>query len=211
MDVKPIIILGGGGHARVVVDTLFVCDARVLGFVDRDPQKTELEGLQRLGGDEYILSSFDPDEIMIANGVGSIGKPGARLQLFNRFKQHGFSFVTIIHPRAVVSPRAILKEGVQVMAGAIIQPAAHIGENTIVNTGAVVDHDCTIGAHVHIGPGATLSGEVTVGAYSHIGTGASVIQGIKIGSRSIVGAGSVVIRPVEDDVTVVGVPAVQKG
>ena len=210
MNVKPIIILGGGGHARVVVDTLYAHKADVIGFVDKDPLKTTLNGLPRLGAEDYILESCNAEEIVVANGIGSIGQPGARYEWFVRLRQHGYSMVSIIHPSSIISPSVRLGMGVQVMARAVLQPGVHVKENTIINTGAIVDHDCEIGAHVHIGPGAVLSGNVSVGDGAHVGTGASVIQGIKIGAKSIVGAGSVVIRNVEDNVIVAGVPAVKK-
>lgn len=210
MSLKPIIILGGGGHARVVADTLRACKADVLGFVDKDPLKTTLDGLRRLGAEEYILESCNADEVVIANGIGSVGWPGDRYEWFIRLSQSGYNFTSVIHPTATLSPLVHLGRGVQVMARAVVQPGVHLEVNTIVNTGAIVDHDCQIGAHVHIGPGAVLSGNVTVGDCAHIGTGASVIEGINIGAESIVGAGSVVIRDVKDKVIVAGVPAVKK-
>ncbi|MBX2819383.1 MAG: acetyltransferase [Rhodothermaceae bacterium] len=210
MKSLPIIVLGGGGHARVVIDALLACNEQVLGFVDADPDKTDVEGLRRLGQVEYIAETYRSDKVLLANGFGSIGMPGARLTYFEKYKQWGFQFISVIHPRAIVSPSTTLEEGVQVMAGAIIQPGVSVGENSIINTGASVDHDCTIGSHVHVAPRATLSGTVRVGDCAHIGTGAVVIQGIDIGAESMVGAGSVVVKDVEKGSTVLGNPAVRK-
>lgn len=210
MESKPIIVIGGGGHARVVIDALVACGADVRGFVDLDPLKEEVDGLSRLGGDDSIYELFEPGSVYLVNGIGSLGPPGIRRSIYNRFRQKGYIFKTCIHPRAVVSPQAHLAQGVQIMAGAVVQPGATLRENTIVNTGATVDHDCRVGSHVHIAPGVTLSGDVSIGDCSHIGAGATVIQGIQIGSHSIVGAGSVVIRDVEEGDTVMGVPATRR-
>ena len=210
MKLLPIIVLGGGGHARVVVDALLASEVQVLGFVDADPEKKDVEGLRRLGEVEYIAETYKSDKILLANGFGSIGTPGARLKYFDMYKELGFHFISVVHPKAIVSPSANLEEGVQIMAGAIVQPGVSVGKNSIINTGVSIDHDCTIGAHVHVAPRATLSGAVRVGDYAHIGTGAVVIQGIEIGAESMVGAGSVVIKEVEKGTTVLGNPAIQK-
>ena len=210
MKSLPIIVLGGGGHARVIVDALLACDEQVLGFVDADPDKKDVEGLRRLGKVEYIAETYKSDKILLANGLGSIGMPEARLKYFNMYKQLGFQFITVVHPKAIVASSAKLEEGVQVMAGAIIQPGVFVGENSIINTGASVDHDCTIGSHVHVAPRVALSGTVRVGDYAHLGTGAVVIQGIEIGAESMVGAGSVVVKDVADGSTVWGNPASKK-
>lgn len=203
---KPIIILGGGGHARVVRNVLRCAGASVLGFVDIDVQKKKLNDLLRLGDDSVILE-YDQDEVLLANGLGSVGLPGARLNRYIWFKEKGYIFTQVIHPETVIADDVALGEGVQVMAGAVVQPGTSIGNNTIINTRSSVDHDCEIGAHVHIAPGVTLSGQVTIGERSHIGTGTSIIQGMRVGSGSLVGAGSVVIHPVADDSKVWGVPA----
>lgn len=202
---KSIIILGGGGHASVVLDALQCAGASVTGFVDID-QKKKLNDLLHLGDDSVILEC-DRDEVLLANGLGSVGLPGARLSRYLWFKEKGYAFTRVIHPTSIIADDAVLGEGVQVMAGAVVQPGTIIGDNTIVNTRSSVDHDCEIGAHVHIAPGVTLSGQVIIGEKSHIGTGTSIIQGIRVGSGSLVGAGSVVIRPVADDSKVWGVPA----
>ena len=202
----PIIIIGGGGHAKVIADILFACRKNVLGFVDKDPRKSTLLGLNRLGDDD-LIRNYNPQQVMIANGLGSVGPPGVRKECFIELKERGYEFVECIHPSAVVSPFARLGEGIQVMAGAVIQPGVTIGDNSIINTRASIDHDCKIGAHVHIAPGVTLSGDVTVRDRSHVGTGASVIQGVKIGEDCLVGAGAVVVGDVGANQKVMGVPA----
>ena len=202
----PVIIIGGGGHARVILDACLVVGQAVLGFVDRDPTKNQLLGYDRLGDESSILG-YSNQEVVLVNGLGSVGEPGKREEWYNMYKAKGYTFVSVIHPGAIVSKYAEIKEGVQVMAGCVVQAGVVIKENTIINTKASIDHDCQIGAHVHIAPGVTLSGTVHVGDRTHVGTGACVIQGISIGPGCIVGAGSVVVKSVGPQETIKGVPA----
>ena len=205
---RPVIVLGGGGHAKVLIDTLHIQSVEVLGITDPDPGKTKesLLGVPFIGDDDIILG-YSPDEILLVNGLGTTRITPSRKQLFLKFKKSGYCFANVIHPSAVISSYARLGEGVQVMAGAIIQTESFIGDNTIVNTKVSIDHDCQIDPHVHLAPGVTLSGEVHVGEGAHIGTGAVVIQGIQIGKESLVAAGAVVIKDVPKGAMVRGVPA----
>jgi len=204
-----IIILGAGGHAKVLIDALLLASSVVItGVVDPDLTLTgtEILGVPVLGGDD-VVNEFQPSEVQLINGLGSVGLPVNRQKIFVRFKDMGCTFVSVIHPSAVVASDVVFGEGVQVMAGAVIQPGCRIGINSIINTHASVDHDCNIGDHVHISPGVTLSGGVTVGACSHIGTGATVIQGISIGNGCLIAAGAVVTKNIDNEVKVRGVPA----
>lgn len=203
----PIIVIGGGGHAKVLISTLLLQNRRIIGYVDLNSAQHSLLGIERLGDDNAVFQ-HSPAEVQLVNGVGSIGSTQLRRSLFEKFNAKGFSFAGVIHPAAFVAREVDLENGVQIMAGAVVQPGTWLGKNVIVNTGASVDHDCIIEGHAHIAPGVTLSGGVSVGEGSQIGTGASVIQGIRIGSRSIIGAGAVVIDDVAEGVTVGGVPAV---
>jgi UDP-perosamine 4-acetyltransferase len=205
---RPIIVIGAGGHAKVVIHALRDIGAEVIAAVDTDARLhgTEIAGVPVIGGDEAI-ESHPPGTVHLVNGVGSVSTPEIRRAVFVRLVAQGYEFAGLIHPSAVIASDVKPGQGSQIMAGAVVQPGTLIGANSIINTRASVDHDCRIGDHVHIAPGATLSGEVTVGEGSHIGTGASVIQGIFIGDRSVVGAGAAVIGDVPDGVTVTGVPA----
>ena len=204
----PVIILGAGGHAKVLIGALRLQSIEILGIVDADPEKKNqlLLGVLVLGGDSEIMK-YPVEKIQLVNGIGSVRVNPLRRQLFERFKSKGYRFASIVHPSAIIADDVVLSEGAQIMAGAVIQAGCHIGINAVINTGSVVDHDSHIGDHAHIAPGATLSGGVRVGENAHVGTGATVIQGIKIGRNSLVAAGAVVIRDVPDDTTVAGVPA----
>lgn len=204
----PVIILGAGGHAKVLIDALLASSVVIVGIVDPDPalMGTTILGVSVLGGDD-VVDEYPPSEIQLVNGLGSVGLPVKRQQIFERFKSMSYYFATIVHPSAVVASNVVLGEGAQVMAGAVIQPDSRIGINSVINTRASVDHDCIIGDHVHIAPGVTLSGGAAVGAGSHIGTGATLIQGISIGRGCQVAAGAVVIRNIIEGTKVRGVPA----
>lgn len=204
---RPVILLGCGGHGRVLLDILDKCSISILGYTDHSRTTGLVKDIPYLGKDEEIFTQYKPDEIVLVNGLGSVGSTQKRRQLFERFSKKGYRFANVVDPSTVISGSVQLKEGVQVIAGAIIHTGTVIGENSIVNTKASVDHDCRVGAHVHIAPGATLSGSVIVEDGVHIGAGATVIQGVKIGRESIVAAGAVVIHDVPPGATVAGVPA----
>lgn len=197
MTRQGIILIGGGGHAKVVFDTLRAADAVLAGFVD-DRRDCALGGqLQYLG----LIESLDEDaEVVIA-----IGDVATRRKVLRRV---GAVRVTapVIHPSAVVSPSAALGEGVLIGAGVIVNADTRIESHAIINSGAIVEHDCRVGVNTHIAPGCVLGGGVVVGGDTLVGLGARVLPGIRIGRGSVVGAGAVVVRDVGDGETVVGVP-----
>ena len=204
----PVIVIGAGGHAKVLIDALLTSNVTIVGIADADlgRRREALLGVKIMGNDDEVLRHA-PQSVQLVNGLGSVDTTAARKALYNRFRSAGYHFASVIHPSAVVSSHANLAEGVQVMAGAVIQAGTRIGENSIVNTRASVDHDCIIGAHVHIAPGATLSGSVELGDAVHVGTGATIIQGVRVGRGSTVAAGAAVISDVPDKSKVTGVPA----
>jgi len=205
-DCLPIIVVGAGGHAKVLASTLFLLGRHILGFVDSQLCRPPLLGITQLGQDDAVLS-FGTSRVRLANGIGSIAPGSIRRKVYEKFCDKRYLFETVVHPSAFIAPETKIEHGTQVMAGAVIQPGAALGANVIVNTGAVVDHDCLIEAHAHIAPGATLCGAVRIGTEAHIGAGATILQSVTIGSRSMVGAGAVVTRDVPSGATVVGVPA----
>jgi sugar O-acyltransferase (sialic acid O-acetyltransferase NeuD family) len=205
---KKLLVIGAGGHARVVLDLLSTLAIQPVGALDDDSSRIgqEIFGVAVLGTDSDI-AKFPATEFELVNAIGSENLPNIRQKIFEKFKLLGYSFQTLIHPSAVISKRVEIGEGCQIMAGATIQVGAKIGRNVLVNTKASIDHDCEIGDHCHIAPGATLSGTVKVGATTHIGTGVAVIQRIRIGSQVVVGAGSAVVRDLPDGGLFVGTPA----
>jgi sugar O-acyltransferase (sialic acid O-acetyltransferase NeuD family) len=207
MDRAPLIVIGGSGHAKVLISTLRLLARPVLGFTELDETLPELLGVRNLGGDPDP-GCYSPREVRLVNGVGSTGSPARRQAVYQRLRSMGYSFETVIHPSAVIAPDVQIGEGVQIMAGVIVQTGARLGEDVILNTGSRIDHDCRIGAHAHVAPGAILAGNVQICSGVHVGAGSTIIQGRTIGAGAIVGAGAVVIRDVAEGTTVLGVPAV---
>lgn len=200
----PIILIGGGGHASVVLEALLAAGEVVAGYCDKAP--SALSDRLRLHSDDEILARA-PGSVRLACGLGLTPGSSLRERVIGRFAEQGHVFTSVIHPSAVIASTVVIEDGAQVMMGACVQPGGRIGCHAIINTGARVDHDCQIGQHAHLGPGALLAGGVTLGRGVFVGAGATIINGISIGDRAIVGAGACVIRPVPEAVTVVGVPA----
>lgn len=208
MSERPVIVVGAGGHAQVVADTLQASGRVVLGFVERAvASSSAVAGLPVLGDDDWLRNDRGYD---LANGIGGTGERpgrGRRREVQERLEAAGFSFVEVRHPTAVVSPGALIGPGVQLLARAVVQTGARIGPGAIVNTGAIVEHGCRVGAFTHCATGAILCGDVTVGEDAHIGAGAVVRQGVTLEDGVIVGAGAVVLGPGTGQGALVGVPA----
>jgi UDP-perosamine 4-acetyltransferase len=200
---EEVIVIGGGGHARVLLDILRVDDVKLLGYTDLQPvsRSKSMAALKWLGPDDVILG-YSSQQVGLVNGIGSLPGNLLRNRIFVQFREEGYRFRSVVHSSAVIAKDVVLGDGVQVMAGAVIQPGTVIGDGVIVNTRASIDHDCRIEAHCHIAPGAVLCGGVHLSAGVHIGSGATLIQGMTIGQQVVVGAGAVVTRPVSDYCTV---------
>ena len=208
MKVKqPAIIIGGGGHAKVVADVLKLQGVHIVGFTDVDGVGRPLATTLPYLGDDAIIYQYRTDEVLLFNGLGSIRNTSARRKIYEIFSTQEYRFGICIHPTAIIACDVVIGDGSQIMAGSVIQPGSKIGRNVVINTRTSIDHDCEIGDHVHVAPGVTLSGEVKIATGAHIGTGATVIQGINIGTNSMIGAGAVVVSDVADDSKVIGVPA----
>jgi len=207
---KPVIIIGGGGHAKVLAETLLRNDQNILGFTDPDASATLFETIPNLGTDAQILT-HRAEEILLVNGLGSVGDNSARQTIFSTFTAKAYRFSQVIHPRAIISSMDLkLGQGCQTLAGAIINPGARLGDNVFINSQAVIEHDCLIGNHVHISPGAIICGNCSIGEMAYIGASATIKQGVNIGDGAIIAAGAVVIHDVPPHTLVAGVPAQEK-
>lgn len=202
---KPIWVIGSGGHAKVVIDIARSSERYVVvGCLDDDPNR---EG--ELVNSVPVLGPCSPEFVRkraIEQAVLAVGSNSARRDLAIRLDGL-VTWTTLVHARAYVAKSAAVGDGTVVSAGAIIQPDVRIGNHVIVNTACSVDHDCQIGHFAHIGPGAHLAGSVSVGTGTLLGIGSSVIPGRSIGEWVTVGAGAVVVDNIQDEATVVGVPA----
>jgi UDP-perosamine 4-acetyltransferase len=200
------LIIGAGGHGKVVLDILRAAGMhRPVGFVDADPSLSGqvVSGLPVLGQINLL-----PKLRGKARGaVIAIGDNRTRLHYADLLRQHDFELLSAIHPSAVVSGVARLGQGVVVAAGAVVGTDTAVGDCAIINTSAIVDHECQLDSGVHVCPGAALAGRVHVQEMAFLGLGCRIIQCLTIGRNAVVGAGAVVIRDVPDGATVVGVPA----
>jgi len=200
-----VVVVGGGGHARVILDLLSeVADLDVAGFTSVDGQPELLWAYRCLGTDDALDGLLTSG---VRHGFVALGSNKRRSECLELLKQKGFYLVNAISRAAFVSARAKLGLGVALMPGAVVNAGARLGDGVIVNTNASVDHDCIIGACAHIGPGVALAGCVHVGEGAFVGAGSTVLPGIVIGNWTTIGAGSVVIGNVADHALAVGVPA----
>ena len=205
-------ILGGGGHARVLIDCLHEAGGiSIVAVLDPDSglRGQRILDVPVLGGDELLPEITREGVTHFVVGVGGTGDNGPRARLFDMGVAHGLAPLTVRHPSSIWSRWATAGRGLQLLPGSIVNAAATLGSNVLVNSGAIVEHDCVIGDHVHVATGAALASTVRVGDRAHIGAGATVRQGLSIGEGAIVGAGSVVIRDVPPGTVVAGVPAVR--
>ncbi len=203
-DRHRLAILGASGHGKVVADIAIQTGWQELVFYDDAwPEKRHLERWEIRGTLPMLLHDLaDYDGVFVAIGHNTIRD--VKLEALMR---HGATIVSLVHPRAIVSPMARLGAGSVVMPGAVINAFAELGRGVIVNSAATVDHDCRLGDCVHVAPGANIAGDVEVGRLSWIGAGAVVRQGVAIGANVMIGAGAAVVADIANDQVMGGVPA----
>lgn len=193
----PLVLIGAGGHAKVVLGLLQALGRDVIGVCDPELARAAIpdwRGLRVIGNDE-ALEAWSSHAVELANGVGpSPAGRHVRQRLHAHYAQRGFRFPPLVHPNAIVDASATVAAGAQVMAGAVLQADVVVGEFSVVNTGAQLDHDCRIGQHAHVAPGAVLCGGVTVGSRAFLGAACTILPGLDIGDDCVVAAGAVLAR-----------------
>jgi sugar O-acyltransferase (sialic acid O-acetyltransferase NeuD family) len=201
-----IVVIGGGGHAKMCIDVLRQMQAyRIAGVVDAElPVGSSTLGVPVLGGEEQLEPLLRRGVRHAVVGFGALNNPASRQTMFDRLTAAGFTLPNLIHPRAIVEPSAVLGAGNQIMAGAIVGSDVRIGDNCIVNSGSVVSHDCRLADNVHVTPGALLAGHVEVGADTIIGMGATVFIHARIGANVVINNGVRVARHIPDGEVVKG-------
>jgi sugar O-acyltransferase (sialic acid O-acetyltransferase NeuD family) len=203
-------LLGGGGHALVVADSVLSACHSIAGFFDDADQPavstSQLSGVTspaRLGD----LENLSARSLAGKPWIICLGDLQQRRSLIDRMYAAEEDAACVVHPRAIVSGQAVVGGGVFVGPGAVVNARAKILDHAIINSGAIIEHDCLIAENVHIAPGVVLGGNVSVGNDSLVGLGARVLPGVTIGRGCVVGAGSVVIRDVQDGAMVFGCPS----
>jgi sugar O-acyltransferase (sialic acid O-acetyltransferase NeuD family) len=205
---RRIVVIGGGEHARVVIEAIRAGSTaqELLGFVDPESceETTRRLDVPRLGGEEVLLHHRGALGIL---GFAALETRSSREDAVQRLTPLLSGWAVVVHASAWVSPTATVGEGTVIMAGAVVQTGALIGAHCVVNTGAIVEHDAVLGEHAQLAPGATLGGAVRIGPQAYIGLGAAVRDHISVGAGATVGMGAVVIRDVAAGARVMGVPA----
>lgn len=202
---EPLVVIGGGGHAKVVIEAARASGLwDVVGVVDASPSAAPCLGVPVLGGDEILPRLLAEG---IASAVLALGGNALRERLGRHALDLGFELPAIIHPSALISPSAKIGKGVVVMARAVVGTETTVSDLAIVNTGAVLDHDNVLGRAAHVAPGCALAGNVSVGDRSLVGVGTAVRPLIRIGADVVVGAGSVIVADIPDGAFVGGAPA----
>jgi sugar O-acyltransferase (sialic acid O-acetyltransferase NeuD family) len=202
MKQKPIIILGAGGHAKVIIETLRLSNREIIGCVTPDLDTGSTFSGFTVLGDDTAIYNYSADEIELVNGIGTLPRQNLRWNLAMKMRDKGYQFTKVIHPSAIIANDVVLADGVQVMAGVVIQPGTLVGKDTIINTAVIIDHDCTFAENCHLAPGVVCSGGISVGKNVHIGTGTKIIQGINIGKESIIAASSTIYKNVPSGVLI---------
>ena len=205
---RKVIIIGAGGHGKVVADIVYKCGDRIVGFLDDNTHLPDrFIGLPILGTTDRYREYMDDTEFFIAVGDGNVREAIAEKLL-------GVRWYTAIQPTAVISDigtnrrqKPSIGEGTVIMANAVINSDSIVGRQCIVNTGAIIEHDSVIEDFTHISVGTRIAGTVHIGRRSWIGIGASVSNNIYICDNCIVGAGAVVVRNIEESGTYIGIPA----
>lgn len=205
---RSLVIIGGGGHASVVIEALRASGQyEPVAIVERSAKEGQVLGIPICGDDSELprLASLGVRYYIVA--VGSTGSAKLREHLHVLAKGCGLTPATVVHPTAVIADSAVLGLGAYVAALAHIGARTVIGDGVIVNSCASIDHDCVLGAFVHVAPGAVVCGGVSIDRGAHVGPGAVLVSSISIGKNAVVGAGSTVVRDVSPNTVVWGNPA----
>ena len=203
MPNKQVVIIGAGGHAKVIADIVEKSNDQIVGFLDDNlPKNTTIIKNYKVIGDfdnRFTISILN-DNIEFITALGDNKK---RKEIANT---PNIKFYTAIHPSAQIGLDVEIGEGTVIMANSVINSSAKIGKHSIINTGAIVEHDNNIEDFVHISPNVALGGTVKVGECTHIGIGATVKNNITICNNCIIGAGAVVVKNINKEGIYVGVP-----
>ena len=199
---EKLILIGAGGYAKSVVDSVDIYNYEITGFIDEFSQEREHLGYPILAHNLDTLENPMKYVYFIA-----IGNNGRRKIWFDRLKEKRLRIINVVDRSAIVSPLATLGTGCFIGKFAVINSKAVIEDDCIINTKALVEHGCHVSSHVNLSTNAVINGDVSIGEGSFVGSCSVTIGQLSVGTWSTVGAGAVVIRDVEDNVTVAGVPA----
>lgn len=197
-----LIIIGAGGYAKSVLDSIDESSYEFVGFIDERKEKSEHLG--------YVVLAHNLEDIKYKENYCyfiAIGDNVKRKKWFDKLKENNLTIINVIDKSSIVSDRAIIGEGCFVGKMAIVNSCASIGNNVVINTKSLIEHGCTVGDHANISTNTTINGDVVVGEGTVLYSGVTVIGQRSVGNWSIIGAGAVVTNNISDRVVAVGVPA----
>lgn len=205
---EKLILIGGGGHCKSVIDTIQLLDCyEIVGIIDvKEKIGQYINGIKIIDSDDN-LDAYKSSGCSAFITIGSIGNVETRIRILEQLKKMKFKLPHIIDKTAIIANDVSIGRGTFIGKRAIVNSDSEIGENCIINSGSIIEHECKIGDFVHIAPGTTICGGVKVKANSHIGAGSVIIQYKNIGGNCIIGAGSVVVSDVDDNRIAYGNPA----
>ena len=207
LNKKNLILIGGGGHCKSVIEVAECAGWNILGILDtKENVGKSVLGYTIIGVDEQIPSFVDSVSFLIT--VGQIKDVGLRIKLHEKVLAADGELATVIASDAHVSKHAAIGKGTVIMHKTVINAAAQIGNGCIINTMANIEHDARIGDYCHISTGAMVNGNCAIGQETFIGSGVVVANGISIASRCVVSAGSVVRKNITISGIYAGNPAV---
>lgn len=206
---KPLILVGGGGHCKSVIDVAESAGYNILGILDMPEEVGKpILDYKVIGTDDDIPQYVDKAEFIIT--VGFIKNPAIRIRIYNRIKEAGGKLATIIASTARVSKYATVGEGSVIMHQAFVNAGAQIGANCIINTYCNIEHDAQVGSQSHISTGTMVNGDCKVGERVFIGSQSVLANGIEVADDIIVGAGSFVRKTIRQKGIYSGNPAILK-
>lgn len=201
------VVLGAGGHAKIVLDILKLNHREICGLTDAGFQEGfTCMGYPVLGTDKVLSDLYQKGIKNAVMGIGHVGNPKIRNQLYEEVKQIGYVFPNVIHPKTVLAETVQVGEGNLFAAQCVLNSEVVIGNLCIINTASVVEHEVIIGNGVHVAPHATILGGAQIGDNTFVGAGSVIFQGVHIGSNCVIGAGSIVRKNVENNCVIVGNP-----
>lgn len=206
MQSEKLIIVGAGGHARLLKDIFDPGKALdVIFVIEKNLVQEGVENMPNcLISENLFFQNYD-EQLKIINGVGPSPNNKQRAHVYNKFQKRGFKFCNVISENAIITGDTQFGNDVQILAGVIVNNRVEIGHGTVINTGAIIEHDCKIGCHVHIAPGAIVCGDAEIGDYTYVGPGAVIARGVIIGSDVTIGANSTILSNIGKSEKVYGV------
>lgn len=199
-DSRSLLIYGGGGHGKSVIDLATSMESfEIIGLIDDGIEPGErVLGYPVLGGEGILEEMYSRGLVQVSNAVGAIGDIDLRIKLFSKLAQVGFSFPNLIHPSAVVESSATLGSGIQVFPQSYVGTEVEVGAGVILNNGVIISHDCSLADYAGLAPGVILAGGVSIGEGAQIGMGVTVNLNVSIGERALIGNSAVIKGDVPD-------------